>query len=72
MIKKAKITAAYQVNLYCDKCGKRMRRGTSTILSYPPKYNYLCDCGNTALSERLYPYQQVEFDERNAEIITEE
>lgn len=72
MVKKAPIVHAYQVNLYCDKCGKRMSRGTSTLLSDPTKYVYLCECGETAISEKLYPYQIVEFDEGNAEIITYE
>ena len=72
MIKKARITASYQVNLYCDQCGKRMQRGTSVLMTYPPTYCYSCECGYTATSNVLYPYQCVEFDEGNAEVISEE
>lgn len=73
MIKKALITKAYQINLYCDKCGKRMEidKEKPSLLSNPPIFTYRCECGHTEQSKQIYPYQQVFFDEENAEEMSE-
>lgn len=35
-----------KTNIECPKCGKYIYRRTDIILtSYPPKYQYECDCG---------------------------
>lgn len=73
MVKKALITEMYQVNLYCDKCGKRMERDLSIILtSSPPKFSYKCECGFETTSTTVYPYQQVFFDEENSVEVKDE
>ena len=68
MIKKAIITKAYQINLYCDKCGKRMNIIKDSILmSNPPVFTYECECGHKEVSDKMFPIQQLFFDEENAE-----
>ena len=70
MIKKALITKMYQINLYCDKCGNRMERAKDfALMSEPPQFRYECECGHTEISTRIYPFQQIFFDEENAEEI---
>lgn len=72
MIKRANVTAMYQINLYCDKCGTRMERGGIVLTSNPPQFPYKCpECGHETTSHIAYPVQQVEFDEENAEVIPE-
>lgn len=72
MIKKAKVTAIYQINMYCDDCGTRMEKDNLLLPSYPPQFQYRCpNCGHTALSQISYPVQQVQFDESTAEEISE-
>lgn len=72
-VKKAPIVKAYQVNLYCDKCGGLMEReGCIALTSFPPRYtnNYRCaKCGCTDTSEVTYPYQIIEFDRSKEEIV---
>lgn len=69
MIKKAKIIAQYRVNMYCDRCGKGMERSDVVLPTYPPTYNYECECGWSTTSNMLYPYINIEFDEGTAEIV---
>lgn len=72
MIKKSLITKMYQINLYCDKCGSRMKRAKDFVLmSEPPQFRYECECGHTEISTITYPLQQIFFDEENAEEIEE-
>ena len=71
MIKKAAVTKVYQINLYCDKCGKRMEREDFALTSMPPQFLYKCICGHTETSTTVYPYQQIFFDEETAEEIEE-
>ena len=67
MIKKAVITEAYQVNMYCDKCGKRMAKDDNlTKWQDPILFGYRCECGHVEYSTHIYPTQQVVFDEANA------
>lgn len=81
MIKKAKITEAFQVNLYCDKCGKRMEyagmshnrlENVTTASEIEIKYHYTCECGHKETSDTRYPCQIVFFDEANAEEVIQE
>lgn len=66
MIKKALVTKMYQINLYCDKCGKRMERDESKVLlTSPPIFNYRCKCGFETTSHIIYPCQEIYFDEEN-------
>lgn len=72
MIKKALITKMYQINLYCDKCGKRMTRAKDFVLmTDPPQFKYECECGHTEVNNKTFPFQQVFFDEGNAEEVQE-
>ena len=72
MIKKAVIIKAYQINLYCDKCGRRMTRAKDfVIMTDPPKFKYECECGHTEVSKYTFPFQQLFFDEENAEVMEE-
>lgn len=33
-------------DIECPECGKKIYRRTDVVLtSYPPQYNYECDCG---------------------------
>ena len=55
----------YQTDLYCDKCGGKMRRSSSVVLmTYPPRYQYTCDkCGMNTTATVDYPvisYEEVE------------
>ena len=71
MVKRARVINTYQINLYCDICGNRMERDNIVLTSYPPQFKYHCKvCGNVETSYQQYPYQQVEFDEGNAEAIS--
>lgn len=70
MIKKAKIIAQYQVNMYCDKCGNRLSPKLSRDV--PMQYMYKCKCGWEKTSEHMFPYTIVEYDLGNAEIIEED
>lgn len=70
MIKAAEVTKILQINLYCDKCGKRMEKlSYLTLASHPPKFTYKCECGEVQTSTRVYPFQQIFFDEENAKEI---
>lgn len=67
MIKGAEVTKIIQINLYCDKCGKRMKRREGGVLTtYPLKFVYECECGEVQTSTEVYPSQKVYFDEENA------
>lgn len=73
MVRKARVTEIYQVNLYCDTCGNRMERDNIVLTAYPPIFQYFCRvCGNRTTSRQQYPYQIVEFDENNSVPITKE
>ena len=72
-VKKALVTKIYQINMYCDKCGKRMERDDSFVLmSNPPKFKYKCECGHETTSHLIYPRQQVYFDEENSVEVEDE
>lgn len=34
MIKRAKVIATYQINMYCDDCGTRMEKDEIVLMSY--------------------------------------
>lgn len=72
MLKKAPIKEMYQVNMYCDKCGKRMERSDIVFASLPPQFTYRCECGHTETSTMSFPNQVAVFDEGKATVITEE
>lgn len=67
MIKKARVTEIYQINMFCDLCGKIMERENTMLCSNPPQFVYKCECGHTECSREIYPKQQVFFDAGNAE-----
>ena len=68
MIKRAQVTAIYQINMYCDLCGKRMERANDVVLcTSPPQFVYKCKCGHIEYSTKSYPCQEVFFDEEKAE-----
>ena len=69
MVKKAKAIEQYQVNLYCDKCGKRIDKYSQFLTTYPPQYVYQCECGWKTTTTDVYPHTVVVFDETNAEIL---
>ena len=70
MIKAAEVTKILQINLYCDKCGKRMDRMTDMVITtHPPMFTYGCECGEVQTSTEVYPRQMVYFDEGSAKEI---
>lgn len=71
MIKAAEVIKILQINMYCDKCGKRMKRSDTVLSTYPPTFTYHCECGHTESSRIAYPTQQIFFDEGNAVEIEE-
>lgn len=70
-IKKAPITKAYNVNLYCDKCGEIMHYKKNTFKDNDNKVQFLyrCSCGHEEISDNMYPYQIIEFDKSQEEVI---
>lgn len=72
MIKKARITESYHINMYCDKCGKMMVKSNYLYTSNPPMHEYKCECGHVERSRISFPVQHVIFDLDNAEGIAEE
>lgn len=72
MIKKHKIIEANHIDLYCDKCGKKMTRGSVAYMSYPVQYSYKCECGNEITSTLCFPFQQISYELEGVEITTEE
>ena len=71
IIKKAPIICAWQVNLYCDKCGKTMN---FLRTDFPPNDNklrfvYGCECGHEEMTETHYPHQILQFDMGKEEVI---
>ena len=49
MVKKAKVIEQYQVNLYCDKCGKRIDKYSQFLTTYPPQYVVVFDETNAEI-----------------------
>ena len=70
MVKKVKIVAHYQVNMYCDECGARLF--AKDIPDSPMQYLYKCVCGWEKISEHKFPYTVLEYDEKSAQIIAED
>lgn len=55
MIKEEKM-AVYQERLYCDKCGTEMYFSGEVLLSFPPKFPYVCPkCGFKIATKEQYP-----------------
>ena len=65
MIKTADITKLRSVDVYCDKCGKRMTMGDASETE-GAQYAYVCECGETLFSDKLYPYWTAEVDDKTA------
>lgn len=68
-VKKFPIVAAWQVNLYCDKCGEIMEYFR---FDYDPdrdkcRYVHKCKCGHEEKTIQQYPHQIVQFDTSKAE-----
>lgn len=55
------VKAIEVVRLYCDECGKEMKRDDIVMVSIPPYYSYHCEnpdcsCYNHRIySQTLYP-----------------
>ncbi len=43
--------------LYCDECGKEMKRDM-VLMTYPPKNSYVCECGNSETRPDAFPSVQ--------------
>lgn len=71
MVKRAKILAAYQVNLHCDKCGEIMICPGSHVSGGEVFFDYKCKCGHTHTTKVMFPYQQLTVDLEHAEEIPE-
>lgn len=41
--------------LFCDKCGKEMKRQPLALLTNPLKFTYKCECGEEIVSMGEYP-----------------
>jgi predicted RNA-binding Zn-ribbon protein involved in translation (DUF1610 family) len=72
MIKKHKITAMYHVDLYCDKCGKKMSYSDTDWSIRPVQFMYQCECGYKITSITSFPYQQATYELEGVEIMPEE
>lgn len=70
-IKKAPITAAWQVNLYCDKCGEIMKFKRTQFPEGDNKLQFVygCDCGHEEMTDQQYPHQIVHFDLSKMEVV---
>lgn len=78
-IKRATITSAYQINMYCDKCDSLMKydKMESVDISINNTdeyiYKYKCtQCGHVQKSHNIYPMQQVFFNLNQLEEIDED
>lgn len=69
IVKRSPVTRMYQVNLYCNICGQMMQRDPSAavLMTNPPQIPYICPMGHTLRTNMQFPFQQVEFDETQAE-----
>lgn len=71
MIKSKEIVKQYLDVMYCNKCGKEIKvPKTSQIVNGKLIYKYECDCGWRTISETLYPFVRMEFDEADGTIQT--
>lgn len=64
-----KISAIYQIGLYCDVCGKEMHINPNrcVLASNPPQFFYECPFGHSTISNVQFPIQQMELDEDSKE-----
>lgn len=72
MIKKHRITELYNVFLYCDKCGKKMKMGKIVFDTYPARYPYQCECGHEVILSDIFPTQIATMELEGVEITQEE
>lgn len=69
VVKRCPVVKMWQVNLYCNICGKPMQRDPqgAVLMTNPPQIPYVCPMGHKLSSNMQFPFQQVEFDETQAE-----
>lgn len=70
-VKRSPIYEAWNVNLYCDKCGEVM---TYARVDYPKDNNdlhfvYKCKCGHEEMTKIQYPHQLFISDTSREEIV---
>ena len=71
MIKSKKIINQYLDVMYCSKCGKEIKAPkTSQTVNDKLIYKYECDCGWVGISDTLYPFVRMDFDEADDTIQT--
>lgn len=63
MTKKKRVKAIYLVDLYCDKCGNKMKSTNISYPTYPIQHEYQCECGHKEMTTTLYPHLEYEYEE---------
>ena len=53
----------FKVTLHCAKCKAEMELQPTQLMSYPPKFTYLCPvCKNKITKPEMYPHLDYEFE----------